>query len=66
MLSYYGVKRGIRIARKHLNWYAAGCYSYDMYKDQLLKSDDPNQIRTSLNELFHLELDVPGSNTAFV
>ena len=66
MLSYYGVKRGIRIARKHLNWYTAGCYSYDMYKDQLLKSDDPKKIRTSLNELFHLDLDVPRSNTAFV
>ena len=65
MLSYYGVGRGIRIARKHLNWYTAACNSYDVYRDQLLKSDDPKQIRTSLKDLFHLELDAPKSDMAF-
>ena len=63
MLSYYGVKRGIRIARKHLNWYTAAFSRKDVYRDQLLKSDEPNRIRESLYELFHLELDAFGSDT---
>lgn len=52
LLSYYGREKGIRIARKHLSWYAAGLPGSASFRKTLNGLDDPNKVKALLCELY--------------
>ena len=63
MLTHYGVERGLRVWRKHLAWYTEKFTQLSSYRDLLLRSDNPLQIRYWLRYLFDAELAVMKANT---
>ncbi|HIO00771.1 MAG TPA: tRNA dihydrouridine synthase DusB [Alphaproteobacteria bacterium] len=65
MLSYYGVERGLRIARKHIAWYTQGLAHIALYHDRLFRSDDPLKIQDFLRRLFDAELAVAKPSAVF-
>jgi tRNA-dihydrouridine synthase B len=52
LLSYYGREKGIRIARKHLSWYAAGLPGSARFRKTLNGLDDPNKVKALLSEIY--------------
>lgn len=52
MLDHHGLDRGIRMARKHLGWYAAGFRNAARFRDAMMKSDDPAQVHALITDLF--------------
>jgi nifR3 family TIM-barrel protein len=60
MLGHYGMRIGLRHARKHLGWaldVAATCSrvpstTLKSWRQKLLTSDDPNEVRRSLGDAF--------------
>ncbi len=57
ILSYYGIERGIRKARKHINWYTSEFKNFSFYRKSLLQTEDRNNIKIALWDLFHLECE---------
>ena len=61
MLGHYGKELGIRTARKHLGWYAAGtvdCPSEQRHwRKQLCQQSDPNHVRTDLGIMFDQQME---------
>ena len=56
MLSHYGVARGLRIARKHLAWYAAhlgaSASAAAAFRDSVNKAAEPGRVREAVGMLF--------------
>jgi tRNA-dihydrouridine synthase len=60
MLRHYGLRIGLRHARKHLGWaldVAASCSlapaaTLKSWRTRLLTSDDPNEVRRTLGDAF--------------
>jgi len=52
LYSHYGIKVGVRVARKHITWYLKNYKGYAIFKDLLLKADCPEQQQNSLKEFF--------------
>ncbi len=52
MLDHHGMDRGIRMARKHLGWYAAGFRNAARFRDAMMKAEDPAAVHTLVSELF--------------
>ncbi len=48
MLSHYGIETGVRIARKHLGWYARGFPGAAEFRASVMRLSDPAQIRAAL------------------
>ncbi|MBI3452757.1 MAG: tRNA dihydrouridine synthase DusB [Rhodospirillales bacterium] len=44
MLSYYGVEAGVRMARKHLGWYARGFPGAAEFRARVMTLPDPGQV----------------------
>ncbi len=47
MLSHYGQDIGVRIARKHLGWYAKGFAGAAEFRGQVVRMTDPEAIRAA-------------------
>ncbi|MDP6885143.1 MAG: tRNA dihydrouridine synthase DusB [Rhodospirillales bacterium] len=45
MLSHYGIHTGVRMARKHLGWYTKGLHGSAEFRAQVMRLDDPEQVR---------------------
>jgi nifR3 family TIM-barrel protein len=59
MLSYHGAHHGVRIARKHLGWYAQGLPGGEALRARLVRLDDPRQVLAEIERLRGaLELDL--------
>ncbi len=48
MLSMYGVRIGVNLARKHLGWYTKGFPGSAEFRDALNKIDDPKRVMAML------------------
>lgn len=51
LLSYYGKARGVRIARKHLGWYAAGRPGAAAFREHINGVADPEQVKRLLSDI---------------
>jgi tRNA-dihydrouridine synthase B len=51
-LSHYGVAQGVRIARKHLGWYAAGLPGGEAFRAAANRSDDPAAVVRLIRDAF--------------
>lgn len=52
MLSHYGTERGVRIARKHLGWYAAGLPGAAAFRRAVSTLTDPDAVRARIAQAF--------------
>ena len=52
MLSYYGLETGIRIARKHMGWYAAGMPKANAFRNLVNNTLDPDVVETAMRRFF--------------
>ncbi len=52
MLSYYGERRGVPMARKHLSWYCSNFAGSASFRAELNKLTDPDEVRANLREFF--------------
>jgi tRNA-dihydrouridine synthase B len=50
MLSHYGVSAGVRMARKHLGWYAKGFPGAAEFRARVMTLTEPAAIRAALGE----------------
>jgi tRNA-dihydrouridine synthase B len=49
MMSHYGVEAGVRVARKHLGWYARGFPGAAEFRNRVMKLTDPAAVRAAVN-----------------
>ncbi len=52
MLSHYGLGRGIKIARKHLGWYAKGLPKAAEFRAAVNRENDPDEVRDLIRRLY--------------
>lgn len=52
MLSHYGVHRGVRIARKHLGWYAHGLPNAAAFRQTVTRMADPADVLAAITRTF--------------
>ena len=52
MLSFYGVEAGIRIARKHIGWYASGLPNSAEFRHQVNSSSDAKLVSALIAEFY--------------
>ncbi|MBM3517591.1 MAG: tRNA dihydrouridine synthase DusB [Alphaproteobacteria bacterium] len=52
MLEHYGSEHGVRIARKHLAWYARGRPNAAVFRDAVNRLTDPRAVRPLIAGLF--------------
>lgn len=50
MLSHYGVEQGVRMARKHLGWYARGFPGAADFRNRVMKMADPGAVRAAIRQ----------------
>ncbi len=55
LLSHYGTDKGVRIARKHLAWAAAGLRNANAFRVAVNTETDPEKVRRLIGELFVAE-----------
>ncbi len=56
LLTHYGEHQGVRIARKHLAWYAAGLRNANAFRSAINREVDPEIVRTAIRRLFSEDL----------
>lgn len=56
MLELYGAMAGVRIARKHIGWYASGLHSAAEYRHKVNLMTDPNQVIDAIHEFYDFQL----------
>jgi len=52
MLAHYGVRHGVRIARKHLAWYCSGLPGAAETRARLFRLEEPSAVRETLRGFF--------------
>jgi tRNA-dihydrouridine synthase B len=52
LLSHYGIDKGVRIARKHLAWSAAGLKNANAFRVAVNTETDPDKVRGLIRALF--------------
>jgi tRNA-dihydrouridine synthase B len=52
LLSWHGTPRGVRIARKHLSWYAAGLNGANAFKRAVMAEDEPRKVKALVEDLY--------------
>ena len=52
MLEHHGIHRGIRMARKHLGWYAAGRNNAAAFRERVMKLDDVSLVFAAIDDFF--------------
>lgn len=52
ILEFYGVTKGLRLARKHLSWYTKGLKSSASVRAKINVSENPIEIKDLLNDCF--------------
>lgn len=52
ILSHYGTVQGVRIARKHLGWYAADLPGAEAFRAAVVRLDDPSAVLDAIDRLF--------------
>ncbi len=57
MLSHYGVRKGVAIARKHLAWYCKGLPDSAAFRAEINKVNEPDVVIKMLGEYFQPYID---------
>jgi tRNA-dihydrouridine synthase B len=52
LLSYYGTHRGVRIARKHMAWYAQGLSGAAAFKRAVMAAEQPEAAKALIRQLY--------------
>jgi tRNA-dihydrouridine synthase B len=52
LLAHYGRHHGVRIARKHLGWYAKGIDGAAEFRARMNREDDPERVLAMIHALF--------------
>ncbi|GAB4361217.1 MAG: tRNA dihydrouridine synthase DusB [Kiloniellaceae bacterium] len=52
LLALYGSRHGVRIARKHLGWYAKGIDGAAAFRAEMNREDDPARVKQMIQALF--------------
>ena len=52
LLSYYGTQKGVRIARKHMAWYASGLPGAAAFKRAVMAAEEPAAAKTLIRQLY--------------
>lgn len=52
MLSYYGEINGLRIARKHIGWYASGLHDSAQYRQKVNTSTDVSAVKIMIRDYY--------------
>jgi len=52
ILEFYGVEKGLRLARKHLSWYTKGVKSSSATRAKINVLENPNEVKEILNACF--------------
>jgi tRNA-dihydrouridine synthase B len=64
MMSHYGVAAGVRIARKHLGWYARGFPGAAEFRNRVMKLADPAAVHDAVNSAWDAALDAAPARAA--
>lgn len=64
LLSFYGVGKGTRVARKHLAWSAFGRPGANAFRAAINTETDPDAVRQRIVELFQDDRDKPMAEAA--
>jgi tRNA-dihydrouridine synthase B len=64
MMSHYGTEAGVRVARKHLGWYARGFPGAADFRNRAMKLSDPAAVRAAVNEAWDAALASPSLRAA--
>jgi len=51
MIAYHGALHGVRIARKHLGWYAADLGFDPTFRARVIRENDPREVQKVLSEI---------------
>ena len=57
LLGHYGAGKGIRIARKHLGWYAAGLPGAARFREIINRTEEPAVAHQALDDVFAMAAD---------
>ena len=52
MLTHYGVRGGLRIARKHLGWYCKGLPKSAEFRSRVMRAADPEPVKSLLRGFY--------------
>jgi len=66
LLGHYGIRRGVRIARKHLGWYARGLRDAAAFRAAVNAEDGPAAVRNLIRRAFAADADLAASAPAAV
>ena len=64
LLALYGSRHGVRIARKHLGWYARGIDGAAAFRASMNREDDPARVKQMIQELFAQNEESAGDKVA--
>lgn len=56
MLSLYGIEAGLRVARKHIGWYASGLHSAAEYRGVVNRMTDTKLVMQTIAEFYDAQL----------
>ncbi len=54
LLAFYGRRHGVRIARKHLGWYAKGMAGAAEFRARMNREEDPARVTAMIHDFFDL------------
>jgi tRNA-dihydrouridine synthase B len=58
LLTHYGEYKGVRIARKHLAWYAAGQFNANAFRVKVNTEEDPARVKKLITAVFRHQDDL--------
>ena len=58
MLSHYGERTGVRVARKHLAWYVRDFAAASAFRAAANRDDDPAAVMALIDDVFSREQEV--------
>jgi tRNA-dihydrouridine synthase B len=64
MMGHYGVAAGVRVARKHLGWYARGFPGAAEFRNRVMKLTDPAAVHEAVNGAWDAALDAAPAQAA--
>lgn len=64
MMSHYGIEAGVRVARKHIGWYARGFSGAAEFRNRAMKLADPAAVRAAINDAWDAALDAAPARAA--
>jgi tRNA-dihydrouridine synthase B len=64
MLSHYGVRTGVNLARKHISWYTKGLYGSGEFRNAVNRIEDPAVVKQMLRDFYTPLLDAAPASLA--